>query len=243
MDGRRYVFSVSLAAALKARLIARLAPKMPLVVFLDHIWHFGLEYDSRDASMNDSFRDARFSRHYRRIELGLRLLAHGARPQTASNWSGLTQDRLVTLRRRWMPDAGSGFRGPPPRSFQPFFRSLLRAQHAAIFASLHRAVAQPKNGPPSGRIGTSLDEGERLCEAFEICKEWQPGSDLEFDQAVLLARGIAKNDEIELARCSTCRCALLIDRLAILRDKCDRCRKRTGKNMAKESPSSHLVGP
>jgi hypothetical protein len=95
-----------------------------------------------DDSMNDAFPDARFSRDNRRIELGLRLLAHGARPQTASNWSGLTQDRLVTLKRRWMPDASSGLRGPPPTSFQPFLRSLLRAQHAAIFASLHRAGAR-----------------------------------------------------------------------------------------------------
>ena len=30
------------------------------------------------------------------------------------------------------------------------------------------------------------------CEAFEICKEWQPDSDLEFDQAVLLARSRAR---------------------------------------------------
>ena len=187
--------------------------------------------------MNDSFQDARFNRHYRRIELGLRLLAHGARPQTASDWSGLTQDRLVTLKRRWMPDASSGLRGPPPTSFQPFFRSLLRAQYAAIFASLHRAVAQPtEDSMPSGKIATSLDDGERLCEAFEICKEWQPDSNLEFDQAVLLARGVTRNEEIELARCSTCRCALLIDRLAVLQDKCDRCRKTSAQESRAAEP-------
>jgi hypothetical protein len=192
---------------------------------------------ARDVSMNDSFRDARFSRHYRRIELGLRLLAHGARPQTASNWSGLTQDRLVTLKRRWLPDVSSGLRGPPPTSFQPFFRSLRRAQHAAIFASIHRAVVQPTgSGEPPGRIAASLDEGERLCEAFEICKEWQPDSDLEFDQAVLLARGITRDDEIKLDRCSICRCALLIDRLGVYRDTCDRCRKR--KHVAQDSTTS-----
>jgi hypothetical protein len=195
--------------------------------------------------MNDSFRDARFSRHYRRIELGLRLLAHGARPQTASNWSGLTQDRLVTLKRRWMPDASSGLRGPPPTSFQPFFRSLLRAQHATIFASLHRAVVQPGDDSlPSGRIGASLDDGERLCEAFEICKEWEPDSDLEFDQAVLLARGITRNEEIQLARCGVCHCALLVDRLAVLRDTCERCRKRARRTTAREDPaSSHSIVP
>lgn len=195
--------------------------------------------------MNDSFQDARFNRHYRRIELGLRLLAHGARPQTASDWSGLTQDRLVTLKRRWMPDASSGFRGPPPTSFQPFFRSLLRAQYAAIFASLHRAVAQPtEDSMPSGQIATSLDDGERLCEAFEICKEWQADSNLEFDQAVLLARGVARNEEIELGRCSICRCAVLIDRLAVLQDKCERCRRQARKNPAQRSRTSpHPVSP
>ena len=191
------------------------------------------------AQMNDLFQDARFNRHYRRIELGLRLLAHGARPQTASDWSGLTQDRLVTLKRRWMPDASSGLRGPPPTSFQPFFRSLLRAQFAAIFASLHRAVTQPTaDSMSSGKIATSLDDGERLCEAFEICKEWQPDSALEFDQAVLLARGVTRNEEIELARCSTCRCALLIDRLAVLQDKCDRCRRQARRNPAQRSRNS-----
>jgi hypothetical protein len=144
-----------------------------------------------------------------------------------------------------MPDASSGLRGPPPTSFQPFFRSLVRAQHAAIFASLHRAVVQPTpNSTPSGRIATSLDDGERLCEAFEICKEWQPDSDLEFDQAVLLARGITRNEEVELARCCICRCALLVDKLAVLRNKCERCRKRARKDVAPENPTcSPAIGP
>jgi Flagellar transcriptional activator (FlhC) len=189
--------------------------------------------------MNNAFQDARFNRYYRRIELGLRLLAHGARPQTASDWSGLTQDRLVTLKRRWMPDASSGLRGPPPTSFQPFFRSLIRAQYAAIFASLHRAVTQTsESSTPSGKIATSLDDGERLCEAFEICREWQPDSTLEFDQAVLLARGITKNEEIELGRCATCKCALLIDRLAVVQDKCDRCRRQARRSVMQRSRSS-----
>jgi hypothetical protein len=40
----------------------------------------------------------RFDRYYRKIRLGLRLMSHGARAQTASDWSGLTLDQLVTLR-------------------------------------------------------------------------------------------------------------------------------------------------
>ena len=60
--------------------------------------------------------DERFDRHYRKIRLGLGLMSHRARAQTASDWSGLTLHQLVTLRRRWMPDAEDGFRGPRPTS-------------------------------------------------------------------------------------------------------------------------------
>jgi len=57
--------------------------------------------------------DARFDRYYRRIRLGLRFMTHGARLQTASDWSELTPDQLITLRQRWMPWADEGgFRGP-----------------------------------------------------------------------------------------------------------------------------------
>jgi hypothetical protein len=71
--------------------------------------------------MEVSVGDERFDRHYRRIRLGLRLMSHGARVQTASDWSGLTLDQLATLRQRWMPDAEDGFRGSAPTSFLPFF--------------------------------------------------------------------------------------------------------------------------
>ena len=170
--------------------------------------------------------DDRFARHYRRIQLGLRLLSHGARAQTASEWSGLTPDRLVTLKRRWMPQRRDAFRGPAPTSFQLFFRSSSRTRCAALFASIHAAIleeASDKSGAKNLLVG--LDNGERLCEAFEICQEWQPAHDLEFDQAVLLARGVAASEDLELARCSVCRCALLIDRLALGRDTCVRCRR------------------
>jgi hypothetical protein len=171
--------------------------------------------------------DDRFNRHYRRIQLGLRLLSHGARAHTASEWSGLTPDRLVTLKRRWMPQRRDAFRGPAPTSFQPFFRSALRARYATLFASIHSAILdEPTDRSAEKELLVSLDNGERLCDAFEICQEWQPGNDLEFDQAVLLARGVVACEDLELARCSTCHCALLVDKLALGQDACARCRRK-----------------
>jgi hypothetical protein len=54
---------------------------------------------------------------------GLRLLSHGARHQTVQEWSGLTRDQLVTLRRRWSITAEDRRRGPSPSSFEVFFGS------------------------------------------------------------------------------------------------------------------------
>src|SRR6202789_606785 len=122
--------------------------------------------------------DERFDRYYRRIRLALRLMSHGARAQTASDWSGLTPDQLVTLRKRWMPNAEDGFRGPSPRSFVPFFKSALKSSHAAVFAGIYRMLGIKSSEP-------SLDGGEKLCEAYEIYREWEPNAHLEFDYGVL----------------------------------------------------------
>ena len=166
--------------------------------------------------------DERFDRYYRRIRLGLRLMSHGARAQTASDWSGLTLDQLATLRQRWMPDAEDGFRGPAPTSFLPFFRSALKASHAAMFVGIHRMVGLDSPTP-------SLEGGEKLCEAYEIYREWEPDAHLEFDYGVLLATGAMKGGDIELTNCADCQCALLIDKLRIPQLKCTRCRTRSKK--------------
>jgi len=177
--------------------------------------------------MDTKVGDERFDRHYRRLHLGLRLLTHGARAQTASEWSGLTPDRLTTLKRRWLPEAGDGFRGPAPTSFQPHFRSAIRSVHATLFAGIYQTLFQHdrRNGT-SGELLPSLENGELLCEAYEVFRMWVAESDLEFDQAVLLARGVAKSEIIELTQCSCCDGVMLIDKLAQRKERCNDCRHR-----------------
>ena len=170
--------------------------------------------------------DERFDRYYRKIRLGLRLMAHGARAQTASDWSGLTLDQLVTLRKRWMPGTEDGFRGPAPTSFKPFFRSAIKATQAAMFAGIYRMVGIGASKP-------TLEGGEKLCEAYEIYREWEPDARLEFDYAVLLATGVVKGEEVGLTTCAHCRCALLLDKLRIPQLSCVRCRNKPGKAAAR----------
>jgi hypothetical protein len=176
--------------------------------------------------MDPKYGDERFDRHYRRLHLGLRLLTHGARAQTASEWSGLTPDRLTTLKRRWLPEAGDGFRGPAPTSFQPHFRSAMRAVHASLFTGIYQTLYQfGRRGGAPNELHPSLENGELLCEAYEVFLMWVEESDMEFDQAVLLARGVAISEVIELTRCPKCEGVVLIDKLARRKELCADCRR------------------
>jgi hypothetical protein len=70
----------------------------------------------------------------------------------------------------------------------------------------------------------SLEGGEKLCEAYEIFREWDPDAQLEFDYGVLLATGVLKAEEVELLTCQDCGCALLIDKLGKVQRNSARCR-------------------
>lgn len=180
--------------------------------------------------MNEEATDDHISRYIRRIQLGLRFLGHGARTHTTCQWTGLTPDQLVTVRRRSKFNSNERLRGPSPSSFSVFFRSNRSSSEAALFVSISRVVG-------ATRPTRSIENGERLCEAFEIFREWEPTSDLEFEQAVLLMDGAANGENIEFLRCSCCAGSLLIDKIGDTRDTCHRCRRslRRTKTFSRES--------
>jgi len=87
-----------------------------------------------------------------------------------------------------------------------------------MFVGIYRMVGIDTATP-------SLEGGEKLCEAYEIYREWEPDSPLQFDYSVLLATGAVTGEKISLSRCAQCGCALLIDKRGIPRTSCWRCRK------------------
>jgi hypothetical protein len=168
--------------------------------------------------------DDTIGRYFRRYQLALRI-SHGARTQTVCDWSGLTRDQLVTLRRRWGFDPEERRRGPAPTAFYVFFKTRRHSSEAALFASLCRMV-----GATTDRLGEeaaerlpSLENGELLCEAVEAYREWQPDAKLEFEHAVLLAGGVVHGKVVALGHCSDCRGAVLIDRMGSPRTGCGLC--------------------
>jgi hypothetical protein len=172
--------------------------------------------------------DDQIGRYFRRIQLALRFLAHGARAQTTSRWTGITPDQLVTLRRRWMFNSDERLRGPSPSSFEIFFRSRIARTQAALFLSIARIVgAMPgRQGSEAAQSLPSLENGERLCEAFEAFREWAPQASYDFEQTVLLLTGAVCAEKIELALCPGCSILMLRDKLAGDEPRCSRCRRR-----------------
>jgi hypothetical protein len=180
--------------------------------------------------------DDQIGRYFRRRQLGLRLLSHGARPQTVRDWSGLTRDQLVTLRRRWSITAEEGLRGPSPSSSEVFFTSARASNHAALFASLCQIVGAipSQRGKDAANGLPSLENGERLCEAFELLKEWAPSAKIEFEQAVLLASGVVEEKAMKLNACANCGAPTLIDKMGSGRTTCSYCRRRAPKAASPE---------
>jgi hypothetical protein len=179
--------------------------------------------------MDTNATDARVNQYFRRRQLGLQLLAHGARSQTVQSWSGLTRDQLVTLRRRWGSDTQDRRRGPSPSSFEVFFKSSRARHRAALLGSLIRVVGAipAQRGPRAARELPSLEAGERLCEAYELYRTWDPRSDIDFEQTVLLAIGLTAETTVRLDNCPHCQAAVLVDKLGLSLAACSVCKNRS----------------
>lgn len=162
--------------------------------------------------------DDQMSRYIRRIQLGIRFLGHGARAHTTCQWTNLTRDQLVTVRRRSRFNSRGRLRGPSPSSFTAFFRSNRTRGQAALFLAICQVV-----GPT--RSIRSLGNGERLCDAFEVFREWEPDSDFEFEQAVLLMDGAECGMSVAFGCCPVCGCPLVVDPFGDTHDACPRCRR------------------
>jgi hypothetical protein len=169
--------------------------------------------------------DDRLGGYFRRYQLALRMMTHGARSQTVCDWSGLTRDQLVTQRQRWGFDPDERRRGPAPTALHVFFKSKRHRSEAALFASMCRIVGaiSARSGQAEMKRLPNLENGELLCEALEAFREWRPQAELEFEHAVLLASGVVQGENITLGHCSDCNAATLSDGSGRVYTNCGHC--------------------
>jgi len=169
----------------------------------------------------------RLGRELRRYQLAMRLMIHEARTQTICDWTGLTRERLKTLRHEWSIPSEARHRGPSPTSLSVFFRSPRARGESSALAVLCRilgAIPSARMAHAARRL-PSLDAGEQLCDAFEAYQVYFPRSGIEFEQAVLLVLALAQGDALALQHCTNCDGLFLIDRFAAMRRICSHCQR------------------
>lgn len=160
---------------------------------------------------------------FRQCRLAYRLLCAEARTQTICRFTSLSAPRLAKWRKRWGFDEAERGRGPAPNSFTPFFRVPALRAEAAYLGVLCEAFGLLQHDD-QGRTFYSFTTGERLCDLFEFHRTSCPTASVNFDQLLLLARGLQIGKSIVLGRCTSCGAALVQDPLGLTRSTCDTCR-------------------
>jgi hypothetical protein len=158
-------------------------------------------------------------RELRSFELARRLIFHEVRTQTISKLTGLSRNRLETLRRRLMVSEDARRRGPPPRSLDVFLRTSRGRTEAAALAALFPLFKRPT----SIKTSTSLDDGEQACDIYDAYLAYYPQSNVRFEELILLKRSLAKGELVELGLCRVCKGLIIHNRIDPSRRTCSHC--------------------
>lgn len=168
-----------------------------------------------DAHRNDDS----VGRELRGFELARRLIFHGVRTDTISKLTGLSHNRLTTLRRRLEVPDDERHRGPSPRSLDVFLRTARGRTEGAAVAALFPLFKDAA----ATRSPTYLDEGEQACDIYDAYLAYHPQSNMRFEELMLLKRSLSKGDLLELALCRICRALIMNNRYDCGRQTCSHC--------------------
>jgi hypothetical protein len=174
--------------------------------------------------------DDRYTRDRQRLDLALRFIRHEARTYTIRQWTGLSDDRIRKLYRSYVMNQGARgvlrHRGKSPRQAAFFFRGAEVQFQAAQLASLFvmYGLVEGAGGAvePGYRVG-SLESGLLLCRAYEAYLELHAPASISFEHAWFLLLALARRDEVDMARCTSCGGLRLRDLLAKHKLACGNC--------------------
>src|SRR5258708_33211483 len=163
----------------------------------------------------------RYARDLQRLHWAQRLIAQRARCQVMRDWLGLAVVQVGSLYRQCGKDLdGAGaqrLRGPGPTSVTQLLRSERWRSEAAGFIGLCYVLAAMPNMPIQNlkRELHTVTRGERLCRAFDISRTLMPGRSVSFHHALLLYPAVAMGQEVQAAKCGSCRAVIVRDVLGI----------------------------
>ena len=173
--------------------------------------------------------DDRYRRHRRAFDLAWRMIGHGARTNTISRWTGLTERRIRRLQRSYgVETAGAAPKRPRGRSpyrVELLLRSPRLRQDAVALAQLCQDVGLLSFAPSDDVrfLQPNIEKGERLCTVFEAFKSNFRQSIITIEQMFLLVAALLSREEVDLARCSACSHVAILDRLQVSPRHCQSC--------------------
>lgn len=159
--------------------------------------------------MRPQLQDDPFLREARRATLVRRLICHGVRTKMIGRLTGLTRNRLATVRRRLMVPDGMRLRGPVRSALDVFRGSALGRSEGAALISLGFA-ARLFGSTRVDETFDPLEHAERLCDTYEAYRAVIPESRAELEDFILLHRAITVSHSLLIKTCRTCRCLILV---------------------------------
>lgn len=156
-----------------------------------------------------------------RATLVRRLISHGVRTEMIGRLTGLSRNRLATVRRRLMVVDDMRLRGPVRAGLEVFRASGAGRTEGAALLSLG-LVASLLDTADSEETFDPLEQVERLCETYEAYREVCPESRAELEDFILLHRAVAVRRSLFLNTCRTCGCLILVE-LFESRQECWHC--------------------
>ncbi len=159
--------------------------------------------------MRPQLQDDPILRESRRATLARRLISHRVRTEMIGRLTGLTRNRLATVRRRLMVADEMRRRGPVRSALDVFRGSALGRAEGAALISLGLA-ARLFDSARADEAFDPLKHAERLCDTYEAYRAVIPESRAELEDFILLYRAIAVSHSLLVDACRTCRCLILV---------------------------------
>lgn len=161
--------------------------------------------------------DDRYLRELRRNELARRMLIAGARNCIVTEWTAMSDARVIRLKANLGHEPGPAQprarRGPPPKILATFFKTPALRNEASALAVLFEVfgIMPPGRHPMSPSAFRSIGRGERLCDVWDLYPDVVEQPRLTFEHIVLLAVSLGTTADLAVEPCGCCGAVLVLE--------------------------------
>jgi len=178
--------------------------------------------------------DDRYAGELEKFDLAMRMIGHEARTGTIRACTGFTEDRVRKLVSSYFQHTGRSpvrrRRGKSPRQVAPFVSNGQRQAEATLLAALFiycRVTRLQADGALArGDAASRVEEGQRVCQAYEMYQDLLTSPVLCFEWTWNLYHALVVSGELYFSWCAACDAPYVQDRYALDYQRCPSCDRR-----------------